>query len=215
MNVRKLVALLLALVMAAALLTACGASSKGYDAAAPEADYDEAPMEDVIVEEAWDEEGLSSVADNVPALPENQKIITTLNLSAQTEEMDPLLEKINAKITQLGGYMESQEIYNGSSYNSYRHRYAYLTIRIPADQLQSFVALVQEQANLVSHHRKCDAHLCGHRKPDHRPGNGADPPVRAAGKGREYGRPAAHRVPADGSPGGAGGVYLPAAGNGQ
>lgn len=150
MNVKKLLALFLAFVMAAAVLTGCGAAAPMENSAADGYMVEEAPMEDVIVEEAWDEEGLSSVADNVPALPENQKIITTLNLSAQTEEMDPLLEKINAKITQLGGYMESQEIYNGSTYNSYRHRYAYLTIRIPADQLQSFVALVQEQANVVS-----------------------------------------------------------------
>lgn len=152
MNVKKLLALLLAFVMAAAVLTACGASGKeAYDAAAPEENYAEAPMEDVVVEEYLsDESGISSASGSTPALPEDQKIITTLDITAQTENMDPLLEQINGKIAQLGGYMEAQEIYNGSAYgNSYRYRNAYLTIRIPADQLDSFVALVKENANVV------------------------------------------------------------------
>lgn len=151
MNVKKLLALLLALVMVAVSLAACGAAYE--NTAADDGYYDyEMPMEEAVVEEdmSFDEAGLSSTTDNTPALPENQKIITTMNLDAQTEDMDPLLEKINAKITQLGGYLESQEIYNGSTYDSYSYRYAYLTIRIPADQLNDFVALVKEQSNVVS-----------------------------------------------------------------
>lgn len=153
MNVKKLLALLLALAMVVAALTACGAESAvneiARDEAMPEA---EAPMEEAWVEEEYasDESGISSASGSTPALPEGQKIITTLNITAQTEDMDPLLESINAKITQLGGYMEAQEIYNGSSYgNSYRYRNAYLTIRIPAKDLDSFVALVKENANVV------------------------------------------------------------------
>ena len=155
MNVKKLLALLLALVMAAAVLTACGAASKENTAADGyyyDAPAEEAPMEDVWVEEEYvsDESGISSASGTAaPALPENQKIITTLNITAQTEDMDPLLEKINGKIAQLGGYMEAQEIYNGSSYDNYRYRNAYLTIRIPAKDLDSFVALVKENSNVV------------------------------------------------------------------
>ena len=156
MNVKKLLALLLALVMAAAVLTACGAASK--ETAAMDNGYyvEEAPMAEAPAE-AWveeeyvsDESGISSASGSTPALPEGQKIITTLNITAQTEDMDPLLEQINGKIAQLGGYMEAQEIYNGSSYsNSYRYRNAYLTIRIPAKDLDSFVAMVKENANVV------------------------------------------------------------------
>lgn len=152
MNVKKLLALLLALVMAAVLLTACGASAPMENAAADGAYYyEEEAMEAPMAEEYLsDESGISSASGSTPALPENQKIITTLDITAQTENMDPLLEQINGKIAQLGGYMEAQEIYNGSAYgNSYRYRNAYLTIRIPADQLDSFVALVKENANVV------------------------------------------------------------------
>lgn len=152
MNVKKLLALLLAIVTVAAVLTACGAESATDNFAYQEAPVEEAPMEEAWVEEEYigDESGISSISENTAALPEGQKIITTLDIYAQTENMDPLLEQINGKITQLGGYMEAQEIYNGSSYNdSYRYRNAYLTIRIPADQLDGFVAMVKEKANVV------------------------------------------------------------------
>ena len=153
MNAKKLLALLLALVMVTAVLTACGASEMAYDSyngyaeEAPMA----APMEEAAAEEyIVDESGISSASGSAPAVPEGQKIITTLDIYAQTENMDPLLEQINAKIAQLGGYMEAQEIYNGSTYDSgYRYRNAYLTIRVPADQLENFVALVKENANVV------------------------------------------------------------------
>lgn len=160
MNVKKLLALLLASVMVAVMFTACGASEMAADSyysynqggGVEEAPAEAAPMEEAWVEEEYigDESGISSTSENTAALPEGQKIITTLDIYAQTENMDPLLESINAKIAQLGGYMEAQEIYNGSSYNdSYRYRNAYLTIRIPADQLDGFVAMVKENANVV------------------------------------------------------------------
>ena len=154
MNAKKLLALLLAIAMIAAVLTACGAAEKapmdnGYYL--EEAPMAEAPAEAWVEEEyVSDESGISSASGSIPDIPEGQKIITTLNITAQTENMDPLLEQINAKIAQLGGYMEAQEIYNGSSYdNSYRYRNAYLTIRIPADQLDGFVTMVKENANVV------------------------------------------------------------------
>ena len=152
MNGKKLLALILALTMVAAFLTACGASAdNGYT----KGEVMEAPMEAAPMEDAWiedyvsEESGISSASGEAPAIPEGQKIITTMNISAQTEDMDPLLEQINGKITQLGGYMEAQEIYNGSSYDNYRYRNAYLTIRVPATQLQNFVEMVKENANVV------------------------------------------------------------------
>ena len=164
MNAKKLLALLLAIAMIAAVLTACGAAEKApmdngyYREEAPMDNgyyFEEAPMAEAPAE-AWveeeyvsDESGISSASGSIPDIPEGQKIITTLNITAQTEDMDPLLEQINAKIAQLGGYMEAQEIYNGSSYDYYRYRDAYLTIRIPAKELDSFVAMVKENANVV------------------------------------------------------------------
>ena len=151
MKMKKLLALLLTLVMVATLFAGCGRASmdkmeNGFAADAPAA---AAPMEDYVTEEFYDEE-LTSTDSSQAAMPADQKIITTMHMDAETEAMEALLNSINTKTAELGGYMESQEIYNGSKYESYRYRYAYLTVRIPADKLNSFVNHVSDSANITS-----------------------------------------------------------------
>lgn len=151
MKVKKLLALMLALFLLTSVLAGCGGSSN--DTAAMDAPAAEAPAEDYAVMDEGlivEESGLSSTDSTSSAMPQNQKIITTLHMDAETENMDPLLEEINRKVEELGGYMEAQDIYNGSSYNSYRYRYANMTVRIPADKLDSFVNHVSENANIIS-----------------------------------------------------------------
>ena len=83
-------------------------------------------------------------------IPENQKLIQKYWINAETEDMTPLLEQVNQKISQLGGYIEAQNIQNGSLYNNHRYRSAELTIRIPAEKLGSFVDQISEFSNIVS-----------------------------------------------------------------
>ena len=45
----------------------------------------------------------------------SRKLITTMNISAETEDMDVLLDKVNAKVKALGGYVESSSISNGTA----------------------------------------------------------------------------------------------------
>lgn len=87
------------------------------------------------------------------ALPQNQKLIVTMNMEAETESMDALLTRIDQKVAELGGYMEKQSIYNGSSYYYGRSRYADLTVRIPAQNLEQFVDQVSEVSNITSKNR--------------------------------------------------------------
>lgn len=155
MKAKKLFAILLAIMMLASALTGCGAQAmdkveNGYyaDAPAAEAPAMAAPMEAPEMEFA--EENLTSGEIPQTELPADQKIITTIHMDAETENMDPLLQGINAKVAQLGGYMETQEIYNGSANNYYRARYAYLTARIPAKVLNDFVEHVGANANVIS-----------------------------------------------------------------
>ena len=148
MKMKKLFALTLALLVVVSLFAGCGAKSEAMDAPAADAPAADAPAENYGG--AMDD-GLSTSTDvGQSSMPENQKIIITRNLEAQTEEMDPLLASINQKINQLGGYIEAQNIYNGSAYASYRYRYANLTIRIPADKLDQFISHVAENSNVVS-----------------------------------------------------------------
>lgn len=151
MKQKKLLAFLLALVMTVSVLSACGASSnKGVamDAMAPEA-----PMENMKYEVADDAiySSASTVSGDGSAAQTNQKLIRKVNIDAETEDLEALLPKLLEQIAKLEGYVENQELYNGSSYSSYRHRRANLTIRIPARNLDGFIQQVKDVSNVVSY----------------------------------------------------------------
>lgn len=141
---------LLALALSFALLftlAACGGASK--DSVAMEDAY-EAPQ-------AMENGSLTTdSASGTAALPADRKLIRTVSMDAETEELDTLLTALDEKIADLGGYVENRNVYNGSSYSSRRYRYADLTIRIPAENLDGFVAHVGGVANVVSSNEEID-----------------------------------------------------------
>lgn len=80
----------------------------------------------------------------------DRKLIKTVNMSVETKEFDVLLENLENKVTQLGGYIENLESYNGSVYSSYKSsRNANLTIRIPQHQLNVFLDEVGSISNVL------------------------------------------------------------------
>lgn len=126
-------------------LTACGGASNATDSYYR---YDEAP-------EAAEMETISLASDAVSpeggaALPENRKLIRTIRMDAETETLDQMLAALDGKIVELGGYVESREVYNGSSYSQRRYRRGSLTIRIPAENVDSFIDHVGGISNIVS-----------------------------------------------------------------
>ena len=112
---KKPVALTLAVMMVLALLSGCAGSSK-TDAARPR---EEAAAEDVYVESpALMENGVTmdSASQSGSSIPDtDQKLIKTVRMDVETEDMEALLPQISEKINALGGYVEEQELYNGSS----------------------------------------------------------------------------------------------------
>ena len=141
MKVRRYFALMLALVLVF-VLAGCGGSSSGSDKAAMEM-APEAPRENGSM--------ISDSSETVTMqLPENRKLIRTVRMEAETDNLDPLLKNLDSKIAELGGYVEGREVYNGSTYSQRRYRHADLTIRIPAENLDSFVAHVDGASNVVS-----------------------------------------------------------------
>lgn len=145
MKTRKYISLLLCLLLLAGLLAGCGSTSKmeyySSENAAP------AAMEAADAGSAsLTEEG--SAGSSV--LPENRKWIITVNVSAETEDLDALTAALEEKIAALQGYVEDQRVYNGSTYSSRRYRSAYLTIRVPAEDVDSFTDAVSGLANVVS-----------------------------------------------------------------
>jgi len=160
-KMRSLVAYLVVLCCMLSI-TGCGASSKSTEAAAPAAEeaaayeemdgghylYDNAmPEEEVMLEEAVEEE--SEAQENTPELSD-RKLITTMDIRAETEDMDVLLYNVESMVQELGGYMENTQIWNGSAYSYGGNRTAYLTIRIPAQHLSAFVNRMAEKSNIVS-----------------------------------------------------------------
>ena len=155
MKVRKLTAIALAALMLLTL-TACGGSSKsesvmgGYNYAA-----DAAPQEPMAeMEMVYSEEGASYgslTSDNAATaeVPAQRKWIITMDISAETEDLDALLEALNQEIASLGGYVEGQNIHNGSAYATHRYRSANLTVRIPAVDVDKFADNVAGIANVV------------------------------------------------------------------
>ena len=147
---KKYVALLLALLLTTAMLTGCGASngvamdSAGSVEMAPAAP--EMPAEDISYENSVG----SSSADAVEYTAQ-QKLIREVRITAETEDLEPLLASLSGEVAGLGGYVENQEVYNGSMYSSYRYRSANLIIRIPAENLDSFVGQVRGISNVVNY----------------------------------------------------------------
>ena len=139
---KKYISLTLALLLLLSLLAGCGASNGASRDYAVE---EMAPAETMAASNALTAE----TGSGSEILPENRKWIITVDMSAETEDLDALLAALDAKITQLEGYVEDQNIYNGSSYASRRYRYANLTVRIPAGDVDLFTEEVSGISNVV------------------------------------------------------------------
>lgn len=153
MRPNRILALLLCLAL---LLAGCSASApaEGY--------YDSVSNSKNALAETWapsatapmesPEYGLSSgITEDSAPQKTSQKLIRTVSLEAQTQDYEALLPALEAKISALGGYIESRDAYNGNAYSgSLRNRYCSMTVRIPADKLGEFISHVNEQANVTN-----------------------------------------------------------------
>ena len=149
MKMKQLLSLLLAVMVCASLFAGCG---KSTDVAMPEA----APMEPAMKNDGIMMNSAAPSTGTADTAATGQKLIRKVNIDAETEDMETLLGSLSGKIAALGGYIERQELYNGSSYASYRSRSANLTVRIPADRLDSFVGEVKDASNVVSYNESQD-----------------------------------------------------------
>ncbi len=109
-------------------------------------------------DEEYAEEDRSSESVNENGASSNRKLITTVNLSAETTDFDTLINNINQKVAALGGYIESSNVNIGSSYyEGYgSSRSASMTIRVPANNLQEMTDMVTENSNITSQSKNVD-----------------------------------------------------------
>ena len=151
---KKYLSLMISLVLLLSLLAGCGSKSSGTAAMA----YDNVMSQEVAMAPAEGAALKNTAADTgSTALPESRKWIVTVNLTAETEDLDALTAALDAKIAALNGYVEDQSVYNGSSYqNSRRYRSANLTIRVPAEQVDAFLQDVSGIANVVRQNKSLE-----------------------------------------------------------
>ena len=142
---KKLTAILLTLCLLLAL-TGCGGSTKAEMAYREEVAEAPAAAMDMVMSA----NGMSGNTNGSTALPEGRKWIITIDMSVETDDLDALRETLDEKINSLGGYVEDQNIHNGSSHSSRRYRNANLTVRIPDENVDKFTDDVAGIANVVS-----------------------------------------------------------------
>lgn len=128
------------------LLTACGAAAPMENGSAAdrydgEREWVESPGETVAANELT-----SDSASLSPLAQPDRKLIKTVWINAETENYDDLIPALDEKITALGGYVESRET---GSYSRSR-RWSRMVVRIPAEDLTSFMAHVSDSANVLS-----------------------------------------------------------------
>ncbi len=139
MNVRKILAYILCVLLLLGM-TACGAENDyAPNAGDASEDGDYVTKEESAVD-----------AESSSALPENRKLIQTAYIDAETEDLDAVLQQLDARIAELGGYIENSNVHNGSAYSGKRYRSADITVRIPAKDLDSFIDKVSGLSNIVS-----------------------------------------------------------------
>ena len=109
--------------------------------------YDEVPMST---------QASANVPDTQNPAEQARKWIVTVRMEAETDDLDILLAQLEGKIAALSGYVEDQQIYNGSAYSGRRYRYANLTVRVPADQVEAFTEHMSGISNIISKNKTMD-----------------------------------------------------------
>jgi len=68
------------------------------------------------------------------------KLIRRASLSVQTDEFDKAMEYLRTLVSQLGGYFQRSQTYGGGYYDRDARRSGYFTVRVPAEQYDTFVS---------------------------------------------------------------------------
>ena len=159
MNKKKALTIVMAAALLLGLLGGCGSKNLSMDADTSRSvlyaddgiSYEMAMAAPAAMSGAGSNGKSAASTASIP-LPENRKWVITMSLTAETENLTDAMGLLAEKIQASGGYVESQSI-SGTAVNSGRSPSAYITIRVPAAQLGSFVEDVSGMTNVVSSSR--------------------------------------------------------------
>ena len=133
-------ATLLALVLLVPMLASCSKDMADPDAFYVRPSEAASDMSYSGVTPSWKVEGESLI--------DEQKLIRTVSINAETKEFDRAQASIEQKVTECGGYIESQNV-RGSAYALNSRRTLSMTARVPAEKLNDFTAGVTEGLNVI------------------------------------------------------------------
>lgn len=165
MKAKKLTLSLVFVLLFALIATACAAGNKDIanDAMKPGAAYD-SDMPAEAPEYGYNDGYNGAVKYPTPTDPSvpgdtvvgdaatmSEKIIRTVSMDAQTKEYDKAVDEIRAAVVRLGGFEESFRSTGRNYYSSNLYsRSAYMLLRIPAEQLDTFLGEVGGLVNVLS-----------------------------------------------------------------
>ena len=134
MKGKHILASLLTVLLTAAILAGCGAKS-----------HSESYSNEIGAAPA---DGIYDSGSTVSPTVTDRKLIRRVSMDLQTQELEALLSAINDKISELGGYIENSKVNIGSGNED--NRRATLTVRIPAEKLDSFTDHVASVSNVTA-----------------------------------------------------------------
>ena len=142
-------------VLMAGLLIGCGARMEASDMGmmdAPQNAYNTSGFYGDGKDSLYVESTMDTTVPNDSAAMQNtgRKLIKNVTLRLETKEFDMFTAELNSRIAAFGGYIQSSSVDGGSYYSKNYRRYATVTARIPAEQLDAFVSGVSEIANVTS-----------------------------------------------------------------
>ena len=154
----KVASIILTIILILSMLSGCGASTKsdvynesfdtitesvsGNLAGSSNSVNKGEVMEDVEYESADSDNDKDDVSTN-------RKIIEKIYLTVQTKEFDNLLEKLEAEIKSLCGYIEKSSI-SGNTYEEKGNRYANFVIRIPSAKTDTLTEFVSKNSTITN-----------------------------------------------------------------
>ncbi len=126
-------------------LTACGASTSMESNGGA---YDKMEMES--------SGAVSDAMSSTQELPADRKLIRTVRMQAETDDLTDVMTQLEQTLSQFGGYLQQKEIYQGSAYRGTQRRSANLVIRVPAKDLDTFLSHLSGTTHVISSNESVD-----------------------------------------------------------
>lgn len=147
---KRITPIILSLLLIVCMCFGCSAKSAARNEAATADMYYAAEMESPAEAPAeYGYTGNSAKAQEPASALSNRKIIRNADMSVETLSFDTFLEQLAASVGSFGGYVESSSVGNRGYRNGQQMRYANYSIRIPADQLDTFLNTVSDLGNVT------------------------------------------------------------------